>query len=75
MSPEQLLEQARKLPLPDRARLAELLLESLDEASMDERDALWDQLAAARDVDMDADPSKSRDAREELQRLMLRYGA
>ena len=75
MSLEQLLDQAKLLALPERARLAELLLESLDQASSDDVDDLWDQLAAERDADMDANPAASLDAREELQRLMLRYEA
>ena len=75
MSLEQLLDQAKLLALPERARLAELLLESLDQASSDDVDDLWDHLAAERDADMDANPAASLDAREELQRLMLRYEA
>ena len=63
------------LALPERARLAALLLESLDDASSEDVDALWDQLAAERDADMDANPASSLNAREELQRLMLRYEA
>ena len=75
MSLEQLLDQAKLLALPERARLAELLLESLDQASSEEVDALWDQLAAERDADMDANPGLALDAKEALQRLMLRYEA
>ena len=63
------------LALPERARLAELLLESLDEASSEDVDALWDQIAAERDADMNANPASVLNAREELQRLMLRYEA
>ena len=75
MSLEQLFDQAKMLALPERARLAELLLESLDQASSEDVDALWDQVAAERDADMDANPGASLNAREELQRLMLRYEA
>ena len=75
MSLEQLLDQAKLLALPERARLAELLLQSLDEASSGEVDALWGQVAMERDADMDANPGSALNAREELQRLMLRYEA
>ena len=75
MSLQQIPDQAKILALPERARLAELLLESLDEASSEDVDALWDQLAAERDADMDANPAYALNAREELQRLMLRYEA
>ncbi len=75
MSLEQLLDQAKMLALPERARLAELLLESLDQASSEDVDALWFQVAMQRDADMDANPAASLNAREELQRLMLRYEA
>ena len=75
MSLQQILDQAKMLALPERARLAELLLESLDEASSEDDDALWDQIAAERDADMNANPASALNAREELQRLMLRYEA
>ena len=36
-------EQARQLPPDERARLAELILESLQETSLSEVDAAWQQ--------------------------------
>ncbi len=74
MSLEQIVEQAIHLTLEDRAKLAALMLESLDTASEDEVAALWDQVAAERDAAMDADPSLILDARQEMQRLIQRYG-
>lgn len=74
MSLEQVAEQAIHLSLADRAKLAAMLLESLDGVSEDEVAALWDQVAAERDAAMDADPSLCLDARQEMQRLIRRYG-
>ena len=74
MSLDQIVEQAIHLTLEDRAKLAALMLESLDSASEDEVAALWDQVAAERDAAMDADPSLILDARKEMQLLIQRYG-
>lgn len=74
MSFEQVVEQAIHLTLADRAKLAALLLESLDTACEDEVAALWDQVAAERDAAMDADPSLRLDAHKVMQRLTQRYG-
>lgn len=52
------------------------MAEPLDNADNDEAvAALWDQIAAERDAAMDADPSLILDARLEIGRLLLRYGA
>ena len=73
---EQILSEAKRLESPVRARLAKLILESLDkeESSDADVDAAWMAVAKARDEQMDADPSLALDAREELDRLIVRYG-
>ena len=73
---EQILSEAKRLELPVRARLAKMILESLDEEEAVDADveAAWMAVAKARDEQMDADPSLALDAREELQRLIVRYG-
>ena len=52
--------EALKLPVSERARLAETLLESLEELSVDEHQRLWTEEAARRDAELDADPSRGR---------------
>lgn len=54
--------EALKLPVNERARLAETLLESLEELSDDEHQRLWTEEAARRDAELDADPSRGRSA-------------
>lgn len=49
MSTEELEIEALKLPPQDRARLAERLLESLENLSNDENERLWAEEAARRD--------------------------
>lgn len=56
--------EALKLPVVDRARLAETLLESLEALSEDEHRRLWTEEAARRDVELDADPSRGRAAED-----------
>ena len=53
MSRTELEAEALKLPLADRARLVEALLESLDALSDDEARELWVAEAARRDALMD----------------------
>jgi putative addiction module component (TIGR02574 family) len=57
-------KEALKLPVGERARLAEILLESLDTLSEDEHQQLWAEEAARRDAELDADPSMGRPADE-----------
>jgi putative addiction module component (TIGR02574 family) len=57
-------KEALKLPVGERARLAEILLESLDTLSEDEHRRLWAEEAARRDAELDADPSMGRSADE-----------
>jgi putative addiction module component (TIGR02574 family) len=54
--------EALKLPVVERARLAETLLESLDELSEEEHRLLWTEEALRRDAELDADPSRARPA-------------
>jgi len=52
---EVLAQQVLQLPAADRARLLDQVIGSLDADR--ERDARWNELAARRDAEADADPS------------------
>jgi len=52
---EVLAQQVLQLPAADRARLLDQVIGSLDADR--ERDARWNELAAQRDAEADADPS------------------
>lgn len=54
--------EALKLPVAERAHLAESLLASLDLLSEEEHQHVWTEEAARRDADLDADPSRGRPA-------------
>jgi hypothetical protein len=54
--------EALKLPVAERARLAERLLASLDLLSEEEHQRLWTEEAARRDAELDGDPSRGRPA-------------
>jgi putative addiction module component (TIGR02574 family) len=56
--------EALKLPVAERAQLAEALLHSLDELSEEEHRRLWTDEAARRDAELDADSSRGRPAAE-----------
>jgi putative addiction module component (TIGR02574 family) len=56
--------EALKLPVADRARLAETLLESLDALTNEENRRLWIEEARRRDAELDADPSRGRSAED-----------
>ena len=62
MTLPELEAEALKLPVDERARLAQRLLESLDTLSEDEHRQLWAEEAARRDAELDADPSRGRPA-------------
>ena len=64
MNLPELETEALKLPVAERARLAETLLESLDALSEEEHRRLWTEEAARRDAELDADPSCGRHAAE-----------
>ena len=52
--------EALKLPVADRARLAERLLESLDTVTEEEHRRLWIEEATRRDVELDEHPASGR---------------
>jgi putative addiction module component (TIGR02574 family) len=56
--------EALKLPVVERARLAEKLLESLDALSEEDHQRLWTEEAVRRDAELDADPSRGRPAED-----------
>lgn len=56
--------EALKLPVSERARLAEVLLNSLDALSEEEHRRQWTDEALRRDAELDADPSRGRLADE-----------
>jgi putative addiction module component (TIGR02574 family) len=56
--------EALKLPVVDRARLAETLLESLDALSEEEHRRLWTEETMQRDAELDANPSLGRPAED-----------
>ena len=62
MSTEELEVEALKLAPKERARLAEKLLESLENLSDDENAKLWAEEAERRNQAWDADPSIGRPA-------------
>ncbi len=62
MSTEELEVEALKLAPQERARLAEKLLESLENLSDDENARLWAEEAERRDQAWDVDPTMSRPA-------------
>jgi len=57
---------ALKLAAADRARLAERLLESLEQLSDEENARLWAEEAIRRDKEWDVDPTVGRPARDVL---------
>ena len=64
MSTEELEVEALKLAPQERARLAEKLLESLENLSADENAKLWADEAKHRDQAWDAEPGVGRPAAE-----------
>ena len=62
MKIEELQAEALKLDPKSRARLAEKLLDSLEELSEEENAKLWAQEAQRRDAQMDSDPDSGRPA-------------
>lgn len=64
MGIDELEAEALKLELPDRARLAERLLASLEGLSEEENTRLWAEEAARRDAEWDRMPATGRPAEE-----------
>jgi putative addiction module component (TIGR02574 family) len=56
--------EALKLAPADRARLAEVLLQSLDDLSAEENQRLWAEEAARRNSGMDENPTLAQPAEE-----------
>ena len=63
MSIDEIESAALKLAAADRTRLAEKLLESLEQLSAEENAKLWAEEALRRDKEWDADPTSGRSAR------------
>ena len=63
---EKLQTEALKLDPKNRARLAETLLQSLEELSDEENEEIWSEEAERRDSELDADPNLARSANEVL---------
>lgn len=62
MSIDEIESAALMLAAADRARLAERLLESLEQLSDEENSKLWAEEAIRRDEELDADPTEARPA-------------
>lgn len=73
MKIEELEAEVLRLDTRSRARLAEKLLESLEDLSEEENARLWIERARRRDVEMDRSPDTGRSAdevfREAIKRL------
>lgn len=66
MSIEEIEAEALKLDPKARARLAEKLLESLEDLSEEENDRLWAEEASRRDADWDAQENRGKPAADAL---------
>ena len=66
MSPKEIEAQALKLDPKERARLAERLLESLENLSEQENERLWAEEADRRDLDWDSSPGAARPSADVL---------
>ena len=66
--------EALKLPAAERARLAEILLESLDALSDAENQRLWAEEAQRRDAALDHDPTLAQAARDVFREARARLG-
>jgi putative addiction module component (TIGR02574 family) len=64
MTLTELEAEALKLSLEERARLAETLLESLDELAAGEHEAAWTKEALRRDAELDEAPGRGRAAED-----------
>ena len=62
MSIDEIEATVLRLAANDRARLAERLLESLEQLSDEENEKLWAEEAIRRDREWDADPASGRPA-------------
>jgi hypothetical protein len=69
---EVLAQQVLQLPASERARLLDQVIGSLDDDR--ERDARWNDLAARRDAEADADPSVLVSGPEAIARIRASLG-
>jgi hypothetical protein len=69
---ELLAQQVLQLSAAERSRLLDQVISSLD--ADHERDALWNELAARRDAEADADPSLLVPGPEALARIRASLG-
>jgi len=58
---------------PARAKLAEMLLRSLEDISQDETDRLWAEEALRRDEELDSGSATARDAEDVFRDLRARF--
>ena len=58
---------------PARAKLAELLLRSLEDVSQEEIDRLWAEEALRRDEELDSGNASARDAEDVFRDLRARF--
>ena len=66
MSIKEIEAEALKLDPKARARLAEKLLESLEQLSEEENDRLWSEEDSRRDTDLDAKGNRGKPAADAL---------
>ena len=74
VNPQDLEAAALKLPSELRAQLAERLLESLENLSEAEHDAVWAAEARRRDAELELEPELGRDAATVLREARERLG-
>lgn len=66
--------EALKLSRSERARLAQALIESLDDVSEDENERLWVEEAQRRDRELDQGSHRERPAAEVFRQTRARIG-
>ena len=64
---------ALALDAPARAKLAEMLLRSLEDVSQEEIDRLWAEEALRRDEELDSGSATARDAEDVFRDLRARF--
>ena len=64
---------ALALDAPARARLAEMLLRSLEDVAQEEIDHLWAEEALSRDEELDSGNATDRDAEDVIRDLRARF--
>jgi hypothetical protein len=64
---------ALALDAPARAKLAEMLLRSLEDVAQEEIDRLWAEEALRRDEELDSGNATARDAEDVIRDLRARF--